>query len=246
MRASAVLLCCLLVLSGCGGLTGGDGFPPGTNETHVNETALVLGHQPALENRSYRVVSRVNVSIERLPEGATVPLRGGRTEVRIGAGGTPYHAIETRGNSTSELFIANGTVYRRVETPDGVGYELFEPGTAGGPSNETRAPTGLERLAAPPDPNYTLVRREGGLLGETVYVFRAESTGFPGESGDGSETNFTATLRVTGDGAIRSYESYTALGEGSLNRTLRVTDVGSTAVPDPDWLEAARTNATAG
>jgi hypothetical protein len=244
MRASAVLLCCLLVLSGCGGLTGGDGFPPGTNETHVNETALVLGHQPALENRSYRVVSRVNVTVEQLPEGATLPPRGGRTEVRIGAGGTTYHAIETRGNRTSELFIANSTVYRRVETPERVVYRVFEPGTAGGPPNETRAPTGLERLVAPPDPNYTFVRREGGLLSTRVYVFRAESTGFPGEPGDGSETNFTATLRVTGDGAIRSYESHTALGEGSLNRTLRVTDVGSTAVPEPDWLDAARANTT--
>jgi hypothetical protein len=246
MRPTAVAVCVLVVLSGCGGLTGGGAFPSGTNETHVNETELVLGHQSALENRSYTVVSRVNVSLERSPENVALSPRQSRTEVRIGAGGTPYHAIETQGNSTSELFITNGTVYRRVETPDDVAYRVFEPG-ARGPTNETLgAPNGLELLAAPPDPNYTFVRREGGLLSETVYVFRAESTGFPGESGDGSETNFTATLRVTGDGAIRSYEESIALGEGSMNRTFRVTDVGSTAVPEPEWLEAARANATGG
>jgi hypothetical protein len=244
MRTTAVLVCCLVVLSGCSGLTGGGEYPPGTNETHVNETALVIGHQSALDNRSYTVVSRVNVSLERTPENVTLPPRQGRTEVRIGTGGTPYHSIETRGNRTSELFIANGTVYRRVETPHDVAYRVLRPG-ARGPVNETLgAPNGLELLVAPPDPNYTFVRREGGFLGERLYVFRAESTGFPGETGDGSETNFTATLRVTGDGAIRSYEDSIALGEGSTNRTFRVTDIGSTAVPEPEWLEAARANAT--
>lgn len=238
MRLTAVLVCSMLVLAGCSTLIGGSGYPPGTNATHVNETALLAGHQAALDNRSFTSTWVSSSNASRYTDQQWI--------LRVGEGGETFWSRSTLGNRTHEFYGNSSRYYLRIVDPNGVDYRVIDPDPEGPDADWPFDQTGLQFLIQQPPINYTLDHRKTQLFGPTVFVYRDEGYEEIGPVPNPPDTHINVKFRVTGDGLVRSYDHRALWGSEWVNTSMRVTDVGSTTVTEPEWLDDARANTSTG
>ncbi|WP_135821170.1 DUF7537 family lipoprotein [Halostella litorea] len=143
------------------------------------------------------------------------------------------------GNRTTYRYTADNTTYQRIVPEDGeTQYQTSEGGQIANPSINTDNVDAFEW------------EQQGTETHEGVGVTRYEATGvanytaLPTSPAEENVSDVSATLLVSEDGVMHEYRvDYTQEGSGSTQEiSLRyaVTDVGSTTVEEPGWLDEAR------
>ncbi|QLG27819.1 hypothetical protein HUG10_09755 [Halorarum halophilum] len=260
----------VLLLAGCSGLSGGDDaggrtvnpnlqgtvsptasptptpeYPSGVTAEGVDPWILANAHHRTLASdgatvRSNRTIvgpdgvtlatveSRYERSGSRVASGFTV---GGAAPERVGVPGFDY-ALWSDGNETATMRTR----------PDGEAeYSHF---TGSPPSSLVVPGTGRDavyRVLA--DVNVTVAGPEV-VDGETRFPLRAESDRVE-RVGAPTRSNYSLVASVTEDGVVRSYrvryeEEREGVGVVSIREEFRVSDLGNTTVPPPQWVEDAR------
>lgn len=259
----AVALCALLAvtaLAGCG-TPGGSGTPsqspngtttpnpttetPGPYDLPLNGSAIRARHVPALEEAGSFVYSQRAVA-RSADSGAL--LQYTNVSARIDRATGRYRLLEnsTTKPPTGAYVDRNGTVYLRQRSRGTIAYDR-QP-NAGGSTDAYRYPQ-IDRYLRGLEYRYEGTDRRGG---ETVHVYAASGTDSldPRRHGltaldPASVTAISAELRVTGNGAIRSF-NYDVTGTGPQGSRIRYvvdveySDIGSTTVSEPAWLDQAK------
>jgi hypothetical protein len=250
-----VAVAVLILLAGCGGgagpstdtptpttetptatPAGPSASPPspadldGVNESGADVRTLVTGHRDALTGRS--------LTLE-----FTVVNNDSRTKLTeyVATGASPL-LLRSEANGRSQAsYVANGTTYVRT-TQDGEPSYRTSNRTTGltRPASYTGASDiGQYMRALDYEPNGTAVENGTGVL-----VLEATEGGF-NETAMAEQNvtvdSFRSTASVDEDGVIRTFVYHvegTNSGEPFTYTTrIRVSDVGSTDVPRPDWLD---------
>ena len=252
----ATAICCivLVVLAGCSGIPGlgGDAYTePGEP---LNASALLADHTATLreagsftatvngssavgnESVHQRTLVRADIESNRTLRRTNVTQSGGQA-----------------GERTQAVFVENETAYLRtsVESANGTRTQYRVVNTSGrsaqggGPGQQFLT---LEGYAAIVEGANWTQRGTESYRGTTVTRYTANGSDSFNASALGASapnvTDFQATLLVTADGTVRKL-SFT-LEAGSQDRSFTVTndlaisDVGSTTVEPPGWLDEAR------
>ncbi|RLM39628.1 hypothetical protein [Haloarcula sp. Atlit-120R] len=248
-RLLTVLVVSLIVLAGClgGGPAAGDGTdaddggaaPADRDDLSVEATDRLLrdagsftatwsystteGGETATMTNDYRVDLRANRSLETF----TMSGPDARTDF--------------------ETFVADGSAYTRYETDGEAFYQIR-------PQDDTAFQSAIDRgrLSSESVDDARLVGTEtfdGVTVDRYEYsdlsTWRQIGAGAFGSGGNVTVTDFTVVILVDGDGLARQ-TAWTLTGETDDGETVavewryEVTGVGSTDVPDPDWLADAR------
>lgn len=234
---TVVLLAILLAVSGC------VSAPSAGNsaEPSFEGTAVATAHASALETAgSYTYSVEANATVDGQAAGdsklrAAVDLSANRSTVESSS---DYGPIET--------YVSNGTVYQRIgaENPR---YRTLDV-TFGA---EDVVSTDVGPLVR----NHTFVSNGTTTVdGSAVQRYETHATGsnatLQQDFGDGvSVETLDVTLGVRDDGVVVRQHTTAELAfetenvTGTYTRTVTYTDVGSTSVPRPDWIDDA-VNAT--
>lgn len=238
-RLVAALLTVVVLTAGCVSAPGGAApyQPP------LDGEAVASGHDAALAAAgTYTVTANTTASLggERLGASQLIARVDRGSDRAFLATDTVFGQVHT--------YVANDTIYQRVgdENPQ---YRVTDRAVDVG-------------VVAAPDlnatvSNYTFVANGTTTLdGRAVWVYEANQTGenasVSRDLGSGLVTvgvNVTLYLRDEGL-VVRQVSNATITAndgqlEGSFVRTVEYSDVGSTTVQTPDWLDEAR-NGTAG
>jgi len=150
-----------------------------------------------------------------------------------------------------ETFVADGSAYTRYETDGEAFYQVR-------PQDDTSFQSAVDRgtLSYESVDDARLVGTEtfdGVTVDRYEYsdlsTWRQIGAGAFGSGENVTVTDFTVVILVDADGLARQ-TAWTLTGETDDGETVsiewryEVTDVGSTAVPDPDWLDEARAQQT--
>jgi hypothetical protein len=254
----AVCLLVLAVLAGCGGLFGDtparspsltpapvpttdQPFPPGVSEAGVSPAALATAHRNRLLSTNYTMVVR-----QRVVDANGTIMRSTRRH-RVSVGGQPYYG---RHNLTLYRFGTRRPVDRLTYWSGADGFATRFSGGSGEPvlywSTDGNRSIDVDGSAGLTDALETMSfavadRREA----EVVLVGSAsgDSQRLPGPSYVGDRRNVSATLVVDIDGLVTDWRvAYDARFDERPVRvvhTVRVTDLGTTTVKRPDWVDAA-------
>ena len=236
-------LAALVVLSGCSWVQQTDTPTPATEPSADGITVPTFrleNHSRALANTSYAVEMRIDVSTNRTRLNRSFAVRSDP--------GTARQRVELReGPLTADRYVANGSVYTRSRANGSVAYV----NRSLGPGNDTfdaihRRSISAERLAGVyqfGDFNESgTVTRDGRSLTEFTLVDTA--------LGDNATVdNASGRVLIDQNGVIRlARVDITGTQDGDpffVHADYRVTATGTVTVSRPDWLDAARRNATA-
>lgn len=263
VRQTAALCCIALVLlagcSGVPGLGGGGGEAYTAADEPLNTTALQADHTENLrEAGSFTVrlngTSTVGNDTSTQQTVIRADLESNRTYQRSQV---DQSLAGQSSGVESELYVDNGTGYARFVLGSGnqsqaqyqtVDLSQLPPGSSA-PSEQFL--TLDQYFAITEGANWTQQGTES-FRGTTVTRYTIEGDYNESALTGGTAANVTdfgATLLVTGDGTVRSFGfNATVEQQGravNVSNTIVVTDVGSTAVEEPDWLDEAR-NASGG
>jgi len=252
----SILVTVLVVLAGCGGLTGGnrtpaetvtpvavptdgEAYPPGISETGVSPGVVVDTHERQMRETSYTFVSRQRV----VGSNGTMWVTNRTREVGEDgyAGRIGHRVVEFPLGRFSEPieYWGNGSVYasRRIlsERTEFYGWER----TDRPPRNVTSLPL-LER---------TLSATGVGVVGQPDGVALVgdelrRPDRLPNPPYLTEPRNVSLTVRVSERGTVSSWRL--AYDATLVNRTVRVTRetrltaIGETDVRRPDWVDTAR------
>lgn len=244
----------LAVLAGCGGQAsdGSDptltpapvptaqSFPPGVSDDGVSVSALVAAH----ENRL--LATNFTATVERRVVDANGTVARSRRRHRVAAGGEPYFGQYNR------TFLRFG-IRRPV---DSVAYWSGTDGFAvrfsggGSPTldwsrdrNRSLDVDGSRQLRRSLDVlSTTTVERSGdGVV--LAATGASDLSALPGPTYVGDRRNASARVEIDRDGLVTDWRvAYDARLNGRPVRvltTVRISDVGTTAVPRPEWVDAA-------
>jgi ribosomal protein L27 len=262
----AVLVALLVVFAGCtgggasdapvggnggssgGGSSGGGGSDGGGSDGASSDDVEVVDAERALRDAGSFTSSWTFTMVDA--DGAesstthsfAVDLEANRTMESLSTAGE-------RAGASYERFTADGTSYTRFGEGEEVFYQVV-------PVADDPVASALARGAAFTYDDLSDARRVGTETFDGVSVDRYEYTDPMlwrqyGTTAFGTEenvtvTDFTLVALVDGDGLARS-TGWTLTGETEDGRTVtaewrfEVTDVGSTTVADPDWLDEAST-----
>lgn len=247
----------LLVLSGCAGLfsggtsteTGGANpqngagftYPAGFDENGVTDSqSAIRGHtQGILDYESFTFTYRATVE---------TPNRTVKVKVTQTVDTTERRAlwVTSVGPRERTQYYANGTVYVRTEVP-GSNTSYFS----------RQRPLQLERVSgkrfvAPIISNAsygeaTTVEADGEQLVQYESSALTTTRGLFGENVSRTDVSeFSATLRVGSDGVVRGAEYEATVdrptGERSLTVVTEVSNVNSTTVERPGWVDKAESS----
>lgn len=245
-----VLVVVIVLLAGCAG-DSGDGSDVAAGET-PDGTAAAAGDVTLVENRtaalmdagSYTTVWEMATDSEGERVSAitythAVDYANERSNFGMRMGGGDDVAMD------NEFFHADGTTDTRYGTGEEATYaaaesEFAPEDTLFSVESSIASASDLEAFSATGTETY-----------DGVTVTRYERTDRPTwvnqQAGDGEFTwsSFDYVVLVDEDGLVR-YESWGGTGvdaedvEQTMTFSYSLTDVGSTAVPDPDWLPEAR------
>lgn len=263
--ARSLLLASVVVIAGCGGLTASDrvvettltpapvptagtAFPPGIGESTVSPAVLADAHDRRLRAGGFTLVSRQRV----VGHGGT--LQRTRHERRVAAGGDTYVGQFTQsvpkypliGFPPLELaYWTNGTVtaYHRetARAPRSYAVSRGEP-----PTSDVTRSRALERLLGAVET--TVRERETGVVLVGSVLRRPEA--FPTPLNLRRPRNVSLTVRVDDAGVATdwqlAYDATVANRSVRVVRTVRITEVGDTAVERPDWVATAADSGWAG
>jgi hypothetical protein len=255
-RVAVVGVVALLALSGCSGLSGPAEFAPGvTGERVDNATALAAAHSAVLANDSYTFTRNYTQRIEA-EEYAYAAAHD--TRVRVSPAGDYLYrhraVIDTTTGSSRRLdgVWSNGTVAVMRTVHNGtVSYTRYQPPEPYSATDVTRSgiASALEGATVVETWNESESRyaRLSSNESETRRIQARNDTAV------NATTSRQATAVVRGDGFV-SRAAWTVAGHrplpasinadavlGHVNDTTRIryTDVGSTAVVRPDWVDDA-------
>ena len=245
-RTFATLLVAALVLTaGCsaGGLLGGgdgngdDGSgdidPYTESGDELTGEMLNDSHTETIRSAgSYTLVANVSLSGE---DSALVQDARGRIDLE----NDKQYVVQFAsffGNQTTYRYTADNTTYERVVPEDGeTQYQTNEGGTITQPTVNTDNVDAFEW------------EQQGTETHEGVDVTRYEATGvanytaLPTSPSEENVSDASATLLVSEDGVMHEYVvEYTQESSGSTQEVsvrYAATDVGSTTVEEPDWLD---------
>lgn len=236
-----VLLVVLVVLAGCSG-SGGQPY-----QTPLNSTQVEQSHTQALEESgsfTYRLTTNTSFGDEQ----ASSSLSGGTTvKVDTESDALAVNTTTALGNLSVYQF-GNGTAFLRLTMGDRTQYARGDDGRYNA-SQFTHL--GLGNLTE--SVNFTH-NGTATVEGDTVHEYVAhENQTLSALAGTnttmgGSDANVTSTLRVyvRSDGLVKKYRYHVAYeGVGTMDVTGRYTDLGSTDVSPPPWLDDAKANTTA-
>ncbi|WP_121820645.1 DUF7537 family lipoprotein [Halostella salina] len=143
------------------------------------------------------------------------------------------------GNRTTYRYTADGTTYQRIVPENGeTQYQTSNGSTTASPAINTNNVDAFEW------------EQQGTETVDGVGVTRYEATGvanysaLPTAPSEANASDVSATLLVSEDGVMHEYTlDYTQESSGATQEiSLRyaATEVGSTTVEEPDWLDEAR------
>lgn len=250
IRAAGVVALVLAVaLAGCSGLTGGDGTPSATDGgpdgTPVDTDSILAAHTEALDGAgSYTTNATIAIngsgpvsgtqSVSYLVDSGSdeAMLRQtfqGASVVQYTAGNTTYLRQTQGGNAT----------YRVASEPYGDGFQALTPVNTSQAANLA----GLGSVLG----NVTY-QQAGSATVDGVAVTRYEASGSDAinlGNSPGNVTAFESTLAVADDSGVVRTLTFTISIEQqgqTQEQDIEVTTsgVGSTTVPEPDWLDEAR------
>lgn len=251
--AGVVALVLAVALAGCSGLTGGDGTPSATDAGPnggpdggaVDTDAILSAHTDALDSAgSYTTNATIAIngsgpvagtqSVDYLvdTENDQAMLRQtfqGATVVQYTAGDTTYLRQSQGGNAT----------YRVASEPYGDGFQALTPVNTSQAANLA----GLGSVLG----NVTYEQTGSGTV-DGVAVTQYEASGSDAinlGNNPGNVTGFESTLAVADDsGVVQSLTLSISIEQQgqTQEQDIEVTTsaVGSTTVPEPDWLDEAR------
>lgn len=262
----SVAVALLLVLAGCGGLTGSDDVegrtvnpdlqeipsatpspsptptrPPGVSAAEVDAWILANAHHRALQRRGATVASNRTITAANGTTLATVVTTTERVGVRVQyasvVGGEAPMAVGVPTFGYSLWSDGNETAMRWTR-PDGrVEYTYF---TDAPPESFVGSRTGRDAVyRALADVNVTVVGTNVTDDG-TQYVLSAEADRVERVGGP-TLLNYSVVATVTEQGVVRSYrvryeERRENVGVVTIRESFRVSRVGNTTVERPDWF----------
>ncbi len=247
MRQLSVLcLVIVLGLAGCSGLSpfGSDvSYPDGYNESGITDAETAANqHSEALsEHDNYTLEMNVTGTEGTGETGFTFRVDEANEQATMNL------SVEGEEESMSiERYQDENTTYEKTEMPTfGTVYDTTEEPAESFQGNLTNH-TDMEPLFA----NGSF--EEAGTVtrdDETLLRYNATDIEDPdafintSEISNDSIESFNSTVLVNEEGIVRSFEfdmTYTADGETEeASLMIRVTDIDSTTVKEPDWLEEA-------
>jgi hypothetical protein len=262
-RGLTVLVCLLTLLAGCSGVPGlggggGGGETYGDGET-LNASALAEDHAENLrEAGSFTVVVDGSASVGDAgpdtdqAQRVAVDLEGNTSLVTTSV-------VQRQDNQSASdnrtVYVTEDAAFFRTGSGESVRYQQLNLSGSGALGRTFGGEQYLDVSGSVPTLAATEWTRNGTVErdGETLTRFSAGSGDALNRSALGltpsvNLTDYDATLLVTAEGTIR--ELTFSLGAQAQGQTLtqalelRYTEVGSTAVDEPDWLDEAR-NASA-
>jgi hypothetical protein len=253
----AVGLAFMMVLSGCSFLGGGtptpsptasptqtpvpETTPPAIEGDNVNETALLFNHLRASQSRTYTLVYNIsgpnveNETFRQETDAGQVPMY---TELELPASGSATYYVNSTG------FVTNRDIgvisFTRSEVENGTFITAFL-------TNGVSVTPGDRRLATFIIPFEYSPAGTRTVDGEELTVVEATSTNaFQSRPGvtilpenRQNATSVEATVAFDDSGVIRRVQHRYEFPDGTFRLDIRVTDVGSTTVEEPEWLGAA-------
>lgn len=252
---ASLSLALLLVLSGCFGMFSGDGtptetggpatptgaafeYPAGYDETGVvDSSAATRAHtEGIIEYESFRTSYR-----------ATVETPNRTVQVNVTQSVKPAERRALRetniGPREQAEYYANGTVYVRTDLPgSNTSYDSRQQ-----PLNLRSV--SAKRFVGPVIANVTYgeatrVNRGGEQLVRYESRSLTSTSGLFGENVSMADVfEFSATILVGGDGVVRHAEYGATVdrpeGERTITVAIDVTDINSTTVRRPNWVDQA-------
>jgi hypothetical protein len=250
----AFVLAVLCVLAGCSGFDGEESTASaetvtpapvpevpadpaeGISEHQVDAPVVATNHHRALANTSYTSRTQVQWQVSNNTTYADTTVH------RVDAGGQPSHVVAEYGRPRStdnqtghELWSDGNRTLLRVETEDGDANYRRLGSTAVVEYPRSRM---INSLFARLDP--AAVRRTSD--GETIVTGRMDDVAhLRGLARFRNERNATMAARVTPSGYVDrvaiTFEATYGDAVVDVRLTYDVTDVGSTTVTEPDWVE---------
>lgn len=248
-RTQLVLAVVLVAgLAGCAGLSpfgSGTSYPDGYNESGITDPKTAANqHSEALSeydsytqkmnltNPNSEVAMNFTVQVDEANKQASVDMTATSKGQEIGV----------------EMYQNNNTTYEKTTMPLlGTVYNTSESSFSSFQGNQTNT-TNMSGVFsnASFEAAGTVTRND-----ETLYRYNATNvdnpdafTNISGGSTTSSIESFNATLMVDKEGIIRSLAfnmTTTSAGETQeISAEIRITDLGSTTVKEPGWLEKAK------
>lgn len=205
---------------------------PGVNETAVDARALVDAHRTALTGRSLTL----DVAVVNNDTRTTL------TE-RVDGGGRPILTRSASGNRSRTAYVADGTTYERLTQGDESTYRSANrTGASASPAAYTGSRIVWQYMStADYHPDGRTVENGTGTL--VLVATEAGLNESALASANVTVDAFRSEASVDADGVIRKFTYHvegTRNGEPfSQTLRVRVTDVGTTDVTRPDWVDKA-------
>lgn len=252
-RSKLVLAVVLVIgLAGCSGLSpfgSGSAYPDGYNESEITdpETAAEQHSEALSEYDSYTQNLNITSSNQEIEMNMSVQVDGSNKQASAGT----TLSQEDEEVVEVEMYQDDNTTYEKTETPlFGTVYNMTDESFSTFLGNVTNDTDKAELFS---NANF----EEGGTVthnDETLYRYNATEVDDPEEFLNLSESSeadsvesFNATLLVDEEGIMRSLTidmTTTTLGETEeISLELRITELDSTTVEEPDWLEEAESKA---
>jgi multidrug efflux pump subunit AcrA (membrane-fusion protein) len=251
---AAAVLVALAVLAGCGGVASDDAertltpapvptaqqFPPGVTADGVSASALVAAHRNRL------LTTNFTATVERRVVDANGTVARSRRRHRVAAGGEPYFGRYNR------TFVRFG-IRRPVDSVaywSGAGGFALRFGSDGSStldwsrdrnrSLDVDGSRQLRQLLGVFSTTTVEPRADGAVL---IATGASDLSALPGPTYVGDRQNASARIEVDRDGLVTGWRvAYDARFDDRPVRvvtTVRVSGVGTTTVPRPDWVKAA-------
>lgn len=251
-RSHSVLIIVLVVgLAGCSGLSpfsSDVSYPPGYNELGITnpQKALEQHASARFDHDSFTEKLHFSNPTSNTSIDVTAQITSADKRARI-----IYNASGSRGFIRSKVYLNNNVSYRMVETSfGGEKYNTTDQPFSTIKGNVTGVSLVQRWVKNSSFGGVEPVTRDGETL------LRYNSTNVTdidpflpmGVFGGVIDKNFSATLLVDQDGVIRSFTyslTYTTDGETQrLTARYRVTDLDSTFIKKPGWIEKAKSQAS--
>jgi len=246
------VLVVLVVLSGCSGVVnttptdeqpsptktlslGAVTYPDGVTESSVDGDVVASNHKEYLSDKNLTLREEINVSTGGSMKKATL-------HEKVGANQNPVWFQTEKPNKTETAYVQNWTKYVRNSTGNNTTYRV-----------ESHVPSSMilpPSYSGSRDLNRTFKMAEFEPVGAYSKGGQKrivlETTSDNHYAKDGSEiTEFNATIEIDQRGFVHSLSTRIVFSRNNQTveqqSVMTITDINSTTVPTPSWLEEAKT-----
>lgn len=222
--ASLVLF---VLLAGCSAIGGSDydtdAYPDGVNTTSVNATVLTAGHDTALDSENFTLTLSVT-------QGSADNEQTMRVTQRVAADHDRTLTDLELGQGAQTTYMTSDTVYIRTMAGDDESFAVQERNSQTGYVSATGSDL-LQQFISQGNYSVEDTTERNGTVYVTLTADEADD--------DTAAENVESTLVVDEHGVVQSLEHHAEHEDNKLTITLEFSDVGSTTVTEPDWVEEA-------